>query len=100
VGFQEKLLNQQMSPENQWLEDIFPIEIVPLEKTHRSFQGCICHIDFVCQCETLRFPCITITFPIFFPKHTHQKNASVLCSFAGMNQFIASSGGLKITGFG
>ena len=32
--------------------------------------------------------------------HTHtKKNASVLCSFAGMNQFVTSSGGLKITGF-
>ena len=28
-----------MSPENQWLEDLFPIEIVPFWG-HVSFQGC------------------------------------------------------------
>ena len=29
-----------MSPENQWLEDVFPIEIVPF-RGDVSFQGCI-----------------------------------------------------------
>ena len=29
-----------MSPENQWLEDVFPIEIVPLKRGRiRSFSG-------------------------------------------------------------
>ena len=30
-----------MSPENQWLEDVFPIEIVPFKGTFVSFPGCI-----------------------------------------------------------
>ena len=30
-----------MSPENQWLEDVFPIEIVPSKRGHVSFPGCI-----------------------------------------------------------
>ena len=29
-----------MSPENQWLEDVFPIEIVPFLKGQVSFPGC------------------------------------------------------------
>ena len=29
-----------MSPENQWLEDVFPIEIVPFQGTFVSFRGC------------------------------------------------------------
>ena len=30
-----------MSPENQWLEDVFPTEIVPLKRgTFVSFRGC------------------------------------------------------------
>ncbi len=29
-----------MSPENGWLEDVFPIEIVPFLRGHVSFQGC------------------------------------------------------------
>ena len=29
-----------MSPENQWLEDVFPTEIVPLFTGHVSFRGC------------------------------------------------------------
>ena len=29
-----------MSPENQWLEDVFPIEIVPF-RGHVSLRGCI-----------------------------------------------------------
>ena len=28
-----------MSPENQWLEDVFPIEIVPFWRTFMSFRG-------------------------------------------------------------
>ena len=31
-----------MSPENQWLEDLFPIEIVPFEVTSLHFQGRMC----------------------------------------------------------
>ena len=30
-----------MSPENQWLEDVFPIQIVPFKVTFVSFQGCM-----------------------------------------------------------
>ena len=30
-----------MSPENQWLEDVFPIEIVPFQGILVSFRGCI-----------------------------------------------------------
>ena len=29
-----------MSPENQWLEDVFPIEIIPFQGTFVSFRGC------------------------------------------------------------
>ena len=30
-----------MSPENRWLEDVFPTEICPLFRGHVSFQGSI-----------------------------------------------------------
>ena len=30
-----------MSPENQWLEDAFPLQIVPFKRTFVSFQGCM-----------------------------------------------------------
>ena len=30
-----------MSPENQWLEDVFPTKIVPFWGTFVRFQGCI-----------------------------------------------------------
>ena len=33
-------LKINMSPENQWLEDVFPTEIVPF-RGHVSFPGCI-----------------------------------------------------------
>ena len=33
-------LKTNMSPENQWLEDVFPTEIVPLFTGHVSFRGC------------------------------------------------------------
>ena len=37
-----------MSPENQWLEDVFPIEIVPFQGIFVSFRGCIsAHHDFL-----------------------------------------------------
>ena len=31
--------NERMSPENQWLEDVFPIEIVPFYGTFVGFRG-------------------------------------------------------------
>ena len=33
-------LKTNMSPENQWLEDVFPIKVVPFKGTFVSFQGC------------------------------------------------------------
>ena len=32
-----------MSLENQWLEDVFPTEIVHFSRGHVSFQGCMCY---------------------------------------------------------
>ena len=37
-------LKTNMSPEDYWLEDVFPIELVPFWG-HVSFQGCICCIQ-------------------------------------------------------
>ena len=31
--------NERISPENQWLEDVFPIEMVPFLGGHVNFQG-------------------------------------------------------------
>ncbi len=33
-------LKTNMSPENQWLADVFPIKILPFKGTFVSFQGC------------------------------------------------------------
>ena len=69
----------------------------PSWKNISQFSGVYLSYWF-CPCDSLVSP---LLFQFSFQNtHTHKKNASVLCSFAGMNQFITSSGGLKITGFG
>ena len=49
-----------MSPENQWLEDLFPIELVPF-MGHVSFRGCIWYtyktwVSPVCHIHLRAFP--------------------------------------------
>ena len=34
-----------MSPENQWLEDVFPIEIVPFWGDMLIFRGVVCVVS-------------------------------------------------------
>ena len=70
----KKLLNQQMSPENQWLEDIFPIEIVPLEKHIAVVRGVFVILILSANVK----PCDSLVSPLLFQSsfqntHTQKK---------------------------
>ena len=61
--FQNTPLKTNMSPENQWLEDVFPIQIVSLKRRHVSFSFSFCFFLVFIYCTLCIFQQYVVVVP-------------------------------------